>query len=424
MSSDDKNNPAATSASDAAPQEDFAALFAASEAKEKRQKVEVGDTVRGRVIAVGQSAAFVAIGGKGEATIDLAEFRDPGTGEPTIAVGDEIEATVTDDGSQSGSVTLSRVFGRGGHIPAELERARELGIPVEGVVSGENKGGFDIQIGSTRAFCPGSLIDRRRGGERVPAETYIGQRLRFRVTKIDGGGRNVVVSRRELLEEEAREEAARTWATLQVGSVVRGTVRSLQDFGAFVDLGGVDGLIHISQLGYGRVKHPSDVLEVGQEVEVQVIKVDDASEGGEKPKRRQVGLSLKALAADPWGTVRERFPIGATASGTVSRVEAFGAFIELASGLEGLVHISKITLDRRLSHARQAVNVGETVDVTILSIDEAQRRLGLSMVEQARQSREASEAAERAENAQVIGKTNEHKSLGTMAELLARTQRK
>jgi len=423
MTSDEKTNPAATSQGETSPQEDFAALFAASEAIDTRHKVEVGDKVRGRVIAVGQNSAFVAIGGKVEATIDLAEFRDPSTGEPTVAVGDEVEATVTDDGSQSGAVTLSRSFGRGGHVPAELERAREAGIPVEGVVTGENKGGFDVQIGSSRAFCPGSLIDRRRGGERVPAESYIGQRLRFRITKIENGGRNIVVSRRELLEEEAREEASRTWDTLRVGAVVRGKVRSLQDFGAFVDLGGVDGLIHISQLGYGRVKHPRDVLEVGQDVEVQVVKVDEP-DGSDTRKRRQVGLSLKALSADPWSTVRERFPVGSSATGTVTRVEPFGAFVELAPGLEGLVHISKITLDRRLSHSRQAVNVGDSVEVSILSIDEEQRRLSLSMVEHARQLRDASEAAERAENAQVMGKTNERRSLGTMADLLSNSKRK
>lgn len=416
MASVDDSSSASQSTVETEPAEDFAALLAASEVGASTKRIAAGDQVRGRVIAIGQSSAFIAIGGKGEATIDLAEFRDPSTGQPTIAIGDEIEATVTDDGKQSGAVVLSRVWGRGGHVPNELERAMELAVPVEGVVTGENKGGFDVQIGNTRAFCPGSQIDRRRG-ERVPGAAYIGQRLRFRVTKIDNGGRNVVVSRRDLLEEEAQEQAARTWATLEVGAVVSGKVASLQDFGAFVDLGGVEGLIHVSQLGYGRIKHPRDVLQVGQDVQVQVVKIDEAS-GTDPRKRRQIGLSLKSLAADPWATARERFPVGSNVTGTVTRVEPFGAFVELAPGLEGLVHISKITLDRRLSHARQALSLGATVEATVLSIDEAQRRLSLSMVEQIRQQRDAQEAGERAEQSEVMNKTNVQKSLGTFAELL------
>jgi len=194
-------------------------------------------------------------------------------------------------------------LGRGGHLPAELEQAMAHRIPIEGLVTGENKGGFEVQIGGVRAFCPGSQIDRRRPGERVPAAEYIGQRFRFRVTRIDAGGRNVVVSRRELLEEEAEAQAAQTWETLRVGATMRGTVTNIRDFGAFVDLGGIEGLIHISELGYGRVNHPSDVLQVGQPVEVHVLKVEEP-----QPGRRQIGLSLKALAADPWSTARAHFP--------------------------------------------------------------------------------------------------------------------
>src|SRR5262249_18406154 len=162
--------------------------------------------------------------------------------------------------------------------------------------------------------------------------------------------RNVVVTRRQLLEEEAAQQAAQTWEQLRVGAVMRGTVSAVRDFGAFVDLGGVEGLIHISELGYGRVAHPSEVLQVGQEVEAQVIRCDpQPGEGG--GGRRRVALSLKALAADPWSTVRERFPVGTTVPGIVRRVEQFGAFVEIAPGVDGLVHVSKLALDRRLSHA-------------------------------------------------------------------------
>src|SRR5262245_50949841 len=249
-----------------ADDEDFAALFAESEkARPRERRPGVGDVVRGRVIAVSASAVFVAVGDKAEATIDLSEFRDPATGEAQIREGDEIEATVVDDGSRSGSIVLKRVAGRGGHVPGELEQAYAHGIAIEGLVTGENKGGYDVQIGSVRAFCPGSQIDRRR----TEGAQYVGQRFAFRVTKLEAGGRNVVVSRRQLLEEEAATQARAVWAELRMGATVAGTVTSLRDFGAFVDLGGVDGLIHVSELGHGRAAHPSEVLQVGQRVEAQ-----------------------------------------------------------------------------------------------------------------------------------------------------------
>ena len=400
----------------ASPDNDFAALFAASEATESRQrKIAVGDVVRGRVIAIGQTAAFVGIGAKGEATIDVAEFRDPTSGALALAVGDQLEATVVDDGSGGGSIVLKRTLGRGGHLPAELEQAMAHRIPVEGVVTGENKGGFDVQIGSVHAFCPASQIDRRRGD---PGQ-YVGQRLRFRVTKIDSGGRNVVVSRRDLLEEEAAALAAATWERLQVGAVVQGTVTSLRDFGAFVDIGGVEGLIHVSELGHGRVGHPSDVLQVGQVVEVQVVKLDPVAADAAPAARRQIGLSLKALAPDPWTTAKERFPIGTTVRGVVRRLEAFGAFVEIAPGLDGLVHVSKLVLDRRISHPRQVVTVGQEVEVTVVGVDMEKRRVSLSMIEQARQARDSARVSERAEEQAVVTETNQRAALGTFADLLA-----
>src|SRR5881409_376539 len=210
----------------ASDDEDFAALFAASEgARPRERRLATGDVVRGRVIAVG---------GKAEATIELAEFRDPATGEVRLHEGDEIEATVVDDGRRSGSIVLKRVAGRGGHVPGELEQAFAHGIAIEGLVTGENKGGYDVQIGSVRAFCPGSQIDRRR----IEGAQYVGQRLRFQITKLEAGGRNVVVSRRQLLEEEAAEQARVVWAELRVGAVVAGTVTSPRDVGALVALGG------------------------------------------------------------------------------------------------------------------------------------------------------------------------------------------
>jgi small subunit ribosomal protein S1 len=396
--------------------EDFAALFAASEAEASpRGQLAEGDLVRGRVIAVGPNGAFVEIGGKGEAIIDTAEFRDPATGVVQLTVGDEIEATVVDDGRSSGMITLKRTLGRGGHVPGELEQAHAHGIAVEGLVSGEVKGGFDVQIGSVRAFCPGSQMDRRRGD----AASYVGQRLRFRVTKIEAGGRNIVVSRRVLLDEEAAEQAAQTWERIQVGAVLEGRVSSLRDFGAFVDLGEVEGLIHVSELSHSRVAHASDVLEPGQLVEVKVMQVEQRGENN----RARIALSLRALAPDPWSTVRERFAVGATVSGTVRRLETFGAFVEIAPGIDGLVHVSKLTLERRVSHPRQVVSVGDAIEVTVVSIDEGQRRIGLSMVEQAKRRRDNEEATSRTEEESALGKINERRSLGTLADLLANSKR-
>jgi small subunit ribosomal protein S1 len=400
----------------ASDDEDFAALLAESEAARPRERrLGVGDVVRGRVIAVGAATAFVAVGGKAEAAIDTGEFRDPASGDVRLAVGDEIEATVVDDGSRSGTVVLKRVAGRGGHVPGELEQAHAHGIAVEGLVTGENKGGYDVQLGTVRAFCPGSQIDLRRG----EAQQYVGQRLRFRITKLDARGRNVVVSRRQLLEEETARQAAATWAELREGAVVSGTVTSLRDFGAFVDLGGIEGLIHVSELGHARVAKAADVLQVGQRVQAQVVKLEPGAEPG-RPGR--VGLSLRALEPDPWTTARERFPVGAHVRGVVRRLEPFGAFVEIAPGLDGLVHVSRLTLERRVSHPRQVVSTGDEVEVTIVEVDVDKRRIGLSMVERAKQAQDAAEAEERRETEAHLAQADERTALGTLGDLLAKSR--
>jgi small subunit ribosomal protein S1 len=410
--------PSVPSEPPASGEDDFAALFAASEAEQPAQaRVQTGDVVRGRVVAIGPATAFVAIGAKAEAVIDLAEFRDPTTGELGLAIGDQLTATVTDDGSRSGSIVLKHTLGRGGHVPGELEQAHTHGLAVEGLVTGQNKGGFDVQVLGVRAFCPASQIDLRRAD---PAQ-YVGQRLRFRVSQLGAGGRNVVVSRRQLLEEEAAAQAATVWERLSVGAVVRGTVTSLRDFGAFVDLGGVEGLIHVTELGYGRPSHPSDVVQVGQEVEAQVVKLERAVEGG----RDRISLSLRALAADPWSSAAERFPVGTTVRGTVRRLEPFGAFVELASGLDGLVHVSRMSLERRVGHPKNVVKIGDEVEVTVVALEPEKRRISLSMVEGARRAREdADAAARREERAAIAEKTSEGKSLGTLADLLAASTKK
>jgi small subunit ribosomal protein S1 len=287
---------------------------------------------------------------------------------------------------------------------------------VDGLVAGENKGGFDVQLGSVRAFCPASQIDRRRG----EGAQYVGQRLRFRITKLAPNGRNVVVSRRQLLEEEAQAQAAITMATLREGAIVSGTVTSLRDFGAFVDLGGIDGLIHVSELGHARVANPADILQVGQRVEAQVVKIEPGSGG--KPGR--IALSLRALAPDPWATVRERFPVGATVPGVVRRLEQFGAFVEIAPGIDGLVHVSRMVLDRRIAHPRQVVSIDDPVEVTVVEIDTEKRRIGLSMVESARRAKESAELEEQRDTEAHLAQPAAAQSLGTLGDLLSRTRPK
>jgi small subunit ribosomal protein S1 len=391
--------------------EDFAALFAASEAASttRDRRLAAGEVVRGRVISVGATTAFVAVGDKAEAAIDVSEFRDPATGEVSLKEGDEVEATVVDDGSRTGSIVLKRVAGRGGHVPGELEQAFANGIPVEGVVTGEIKGGYEVQIGSVRVFCPGSQIDRRR----VEGRTYTGERLRFRITKLEAGGRNLVVSRRQLLEQEAAAQAAATWERLREGAIVTGTVTSVRDFGAFVDLGGVEGLVHVSEISHGRVTNPADVLQVGHRIEAQVVKLETDPKGS-----RRVGLSLRALAPDPWVTARERFPVGTSVRGRVRRLEQFGAFVEVAQGLDGLVHVSRMVLDRRIAHPRQVVSIDDEVDVTIIEVDPQSRRIGLSMVERAKAAKEAAEAEERRDTEAHLARPDDKTSFGTLADLL------
>lgn len=402
--------------------EDFASLLAASDLSATRRRLSPGDVVSGRVIAIDAAAIFVAVGAKGEATIDPAEFRDADTGELGVAVGDTIEATVVDDGTRSGGVVLRRVLGRGGHVSAELEQALEHRVPIEGLVAAEVKGGYEVRFGAVRAFCPFSQMFYRSGrrGPDGGASEVVGQRFPFRVVKVEQGGRNVVVSRRELLEEQAAAEAASTWQRLRVGARLAGTVTAVADFGAFVDLGGVEGMVHVSEFGYARVSHPSEAVAVGERVEVAVLSIADRPDA---KGRRPIALSMKALASDPWQSVAEKYPAGTCVSGTVRRLEPYGAFIELEPGLEGLAHISKLVRGRRLTHARQAVSEGERVDVSIVGVDVAARRLSLSLVDQEERRAAAAADREKAEEREILETLNRPRSLGTFGDLLATAER-
>jgi small subunit ribosomal protein S1 len=349
------------------------AEFEQKDSEETRKAPAIGEKVKGTILSIGDAVAFVDLGGKSEGQIDLAQLRDS-EGNLTVHVGDTLEATVTGSDPETGSLVLRRKAARGQEVAAELRQALETGIPVEGVVTAINKGGAEVQVSGMRAFCPLSQLDLRYVED---PQQFVNQRLSFRVMRIEPGKTrpNIVLSRRALLEEEAEAKAAETKEKLQVGAVLKGKVTSLASYGAFVDLGGLEGMLHVSEIGYSRLAHPNEVLQVGQEVEVQVIKV----EKGKDEKRPRISLSRRALERDPWKDVAERFPEGTEMTGRVMRTESFGAFVEIAPGIEGLVHISEMGSGRRLNHAREAVQLGQDVKVRVLGVDPAKRRISLSM---------------------------------------------
>ena len=394
-----------------AKEEDFAEMFAEYEAANKGKRrvppPQPGDRVRGTVTTVGRDTVFVELeDGRGEGMIDGAELRDP-DGMVTVKSGDLIEATVVEAGGRGEPMVLRRQLARasGAQAPAELARAFELGLPVEGTITAVNKGGVDVTVAGVRGFCPISQLDTRRTED---ASGMVGQKLMFRITKYeeDRRGSNLVLSRRALLEEEARGRAVETRAKLHVGAVLPGVVTGLKDFGAFVDLGGIEGMLHVSEIGFSRVTRPADVLAIGQPVTVQVIRIEKRND----PNRpEQVALSLKALAADPWEEAAARFPAGTRVAGTVMRVEPFGAFVELAPGVEGLAHISTLGGGKPLRHARDAVKPGDRLEVTVIAVDRERRRLSLAPAGESEAIDAESQAA--ADRAGGSGK------LGTFADL-------
>jgi small subunit ribosomal protein S1 len=356
-------------------EEDFAALLAEYEGVENKKKKKTpkpGDEVKGRIVSIGRDAAFVDFGGKSDGVIDLAELRD-GEGKVTVQVGDEIEARVVEIEGPKGGTVLRRMVGRmavqsGIDARAQLADAHAHELPVEGLVTGVNKGGVEVQVAGVRGFCPISQLDLRHVEN---AASYVGQRLTFKVTRYDeaSGRPDLILSRRMILEEEQSAQAVVTRGRLEVGKVLPGKVTAIKEYGAFVDLGGVEGMLHVSELGFQRVKHPKEVLTVGQDLEVQIIKLE-----GER-----ISLSLKSLERDPWADVATRFPEGAKAAGPVTRLEPFGAFVEIAPGVEGLLHVSELGRNRPLRHAREAAKLGQRLEVVVLTVDANTRRVSLGL---------------------------------------------
>lgn len=359
--------------------EDFAAALAAFEQEQEvapsGRGPRIGDKVTGTIVSLGEEMAFVDLGAKSEGMVRLEELYDE-QGELVFAVGDEVEALVSATDPETGSFILRVRPGRGEAVRSELRQAQEHGIPVEGMVTAPIKGGVEVEIAGFRAFCPISQLESHYVND--PGE-YVGRRLNFRITRFEEGrGRslNIVVSRRVLLEEEARARAAETRAGLEVGKKVEGTVTSLTSYGAFVDLGGLEGLLHVSELGYSRATKPSDVLAVGKKVEVEITAIE-AGKDPDGPER--ISLSRRALERDPWEDAVAHFPPGSMVEGRVVRVKQFGAFVELAPGIDGLLHVSELGGKRRVDHAREAVKVGQTVRVKVLSVDPEKRRMALAM---------------------------------------------
>ena len=380
-------------------EEDFAAMF---EASVKSRQFARGQTIEGTIVAFGSDVAFVNVGGKGEAEIELAELKDA-DGNVEVSIGDRIQAMVV---STSGGIVLSRKGVRNAATQKELEDAFQAGLAVEGKVEKSVKGGYEVRIARERAFCPLSQIDIVRT---VDPAVHEGQTYTFRIIEYKDGGKNVVVSRRKYLEEQQRASAADVRKSIVPGAVITGRVASVPEFGAFVDLGGgIQGLLHVSEMGWSRVTNPNEIVAPGDQITVKVLRVDEATQ--------KIALGLKQLLDDPWATVAATYEVGQVHTGRVTRVAEFGAFVELAPGIEGLAHASTFAPTGRAGGWAKSVVVGSTAAFEILSIDTAQKRIGVALVDEA-SSRAAAPPGAIVPGAIVTGKVERHEKFGVFVFL-------
>ena len=359
-----------------AEEDSFEALFAANPMVPAEQSHQVGATVSATVTRITEEAAFVDYGAKSEGVVFRNEITDD-EGNIDLSVGETLDLRIVSMGSEG--VVLSRGMRlRGGQEALDaIQDAWHAGVPIEARVAGTNKGGFDVEIGAVRAFCPISQIDARYCED---PQTMVGLKDRFEITEFAEGGRRIVVSRRKVLEAEAREKAEQLMETLKDGAVVSGRVSKLMDFGAFIDLGGVEGLVHVSEISLARVDNPAEKLSAGDEVKVKVKSIE------EREGKLRISLSMKALEADPWADGLP-FAEGATLTGRVARLQPFGAFIELIPGVDGLVHVSEICFER-IPHPSQVLTEGQTVDVRVMGVDLERRRVSLSIKDLQREARD------------------------------------
>ena len=331
------------------------------------QEMNPGEVITAEVVAIDNNFVTVNAGLKSESLIDVSEFKNV-AGEIEVKVGDFVTVTIESVENGFGETKLSREKAKRAADWIKLEEAMENGEILSGVINGKVKGGLTVMINSIRAFLPGSLVDVRPVKD---TSHFEGKEIEFKVIKLDKRRNNVVVSRRAVLEETLGEERKALLENLKEGSVVKGIVKNITDYGAFVDLGGIDGLLHITDLAWRRVKHPSEVLEVGQEVEAKVLKFDQ--------ERSRVSLGLKQLGEDPWTGLARRYPQGTRLFGKVTNLTDYGAFVEIEQGIEGLVHVSEMDWTNKNVHPSKVVQMGDEVEVMILEIDEDRRRISLGM---------------------------------------------
>jgi len=344
--------------------ESFAELFEQSLSK---TKMKPGTIITGQIVDISPDFIIVNAGLKSEGVIPAAEFQDE-NGQVSVNVGDPVEVSLEYVEDGNGETRLSREKAVRARSWIVLEKAYEAGETVLGVINGKVKGGFTVELNDVRAFLPGSLVDVRP----VRDLSYLeGKQLEFKVIKLDQKRNNVVVSRRAVVEEESSEERDQLIENLQEGQVVKGIVKNLTDYGAFIDLGGIDGLLHITDMSWKRIKHPNEIVNVGDEIEVKVLKFD-------RDKTR-VSLGLKQMGDDPWEDITRRYPVGARLSGKVTNLTDYGCFVEIETGVEGLVHVSEMDWTNKNVSPNKIVQLGDEVEVMVLEIDAERRRISLGM---------------------------------------------
>ena len=346
------------------PTESFADLFAESLAK---QEMKQGEVIPAEVVRVDYNYVVVNAGLKSESFIPIEEFKND-RGEVDVKVGDFVSVAIESLENGYGDTVLSRDKAKRLAAWMNLEKALETGELVTGTVTGKVKGGLTVMTNGIRAFLPGSLVDTRPVKDTTP---YEGKTMEFKVIKLDRKRNNVVLSRRAVVEASMGEERAKLLETLKEGAIVKGIVKNITDYGAFVDLGGIDGLLHITDLAWRRVRHPSEVLEQGQEITAKVLKFDQ--------EKNRVSLGIKQLGEDPWIGIARRYPQGTRLFGKVTNITDYGAFVEIEAGIEGLVHVSEMDWTNKNIHPSKVVNVGDVVEVMVLDIDEERRRISLGM---------------------------------------------
>ncbi|MBN3137052.1 MULTISPECIES: 30S ribosomal protein S1 [Pectobacterium] len=344
--------------------ESFAQLF---EESLKEIETRPGSIVRGVVVAIDKDVVLVDAGLKSESAIPVEQFKNA-QGELEIQVGDEVDVALDAIEDGFGETLLSREKAKRHEAWLTLEKAYEEAATVTGIINGKVKGGFTVELNGIRAFLPGSLVDVRPVRDTLHLE---GKELEFKVIKLDQKRNNVVVSRRAVIESENSAERDQLLENLQEGMEVKGIVKNLTDYGAFVDLGGVDGLLHITDMAWKRVKHPSEIVNVGDEITVKVLKFDR--------ERTRVSLGLKQLGEDPWVAIAKRYPESTRLTGRVTNLTDYGCFVEIEEGVEGLVHVSEMDWTNKNIHPSKVVNVGDVVEVMVLDIDEERRRISLGL---------------------------------------------